>query len=133
MGSSPFTATILHSLETFFVPPFSLDAGEGLIVAFSGGADSTALLWGLRELAARRGAWLVAAHLDHGLDTGAAGRAAAAARTAGHLEIPFVMERRSVPALRRPGESPEAAARRIRYEFLEEVRRERGALYTATG
>jgi len=102
-------------------------------VAFSGGPDSTALLWGLRELAARRGAWLVAAHLDHGLDSGGAGRAAAAALTAAHLGIPFVLERRSVPSLRRPGESPEAAARRVRYEFLEEVRRERGARYIATG
>ena len=133
MGSSPFTATILQSLETFFRPPLSFDAGEGLIAAFSGGADSTALLWGLRELAARRGAWLVAAHLDHGLDAGGAKRAASAALTAAHLGIPFVLERRSVPSLRRSGESPEAAARRVRYDFLEEIRRERGARYTATG
>jgi tRNA(Ile)-lysidine synthase len=133
MGSSPLTATILRSLETFFHPPYPLGPGDGLIAAFSGGADSTALLWGLRELAARRGAWLVAAHLDHGLDAGGAERAAAAARTAAHLGIPFILERRSVPSLRRPGESPEAAARRVRYDFLEEVRRGRGALYTATG
>jgi len=128
---------ILQSLETFFRPPHPLAAGDGLIAAFSGGADSTALLWGLAQLAARRGAWpgiqLVAAHLDHGLDPGSAGRAAAAAATAGRLGVPFVTARREVPALRRPGESVEEAARRVRYAFLEEVRGARGATYIATG
>jgi tRNA(Ile)-lysidine synthase len=125
--------SLLQSLETFFRPPLSLATGDGLIVAFSGGADSTALLWGLTRLAAHRGAWLAAAHLDHGLDPGSSGRAAAAAAIAARLGVPFVGERRDVPALRRTGESPEAAARRVRYEFLEEVRRDRGAAYIATG
>jgi tRNA(Ile)-lysidine synthase len=102
-------------------------------VAFSGGADSTALLAGLARLAARRGARLAAAHLDHGLDPGSGARAAAAAGTAARLGVPFLVERREVASLRRPGESPEAAARRVRYEFLEEVRRAEGALYVATG
>src|SRR5215475_5559144 len=98
MGSSPFTATtpcldLLQSLETFFCPPLPLTAGDRLVAAFSGGADSTALLWGLSQLAARRGAWLVAAHLDHGLDPGSAGRAAAAAATAARLGVPFVTAR----------------------------------------
>jgi tRNA(Ile)-lysidine synthase len=44
-----------------------------------------------------------------------------------------VAERRDVPALRAAGESLEAAARRVRYAFLEEVRRGRGARYIATG
>src|SRR5881628_3525935 len=109
MGSSPFTATticmdLLQSLETFFRPPHPLAAGDGLIAAFSGGADSTAVLWGLQQLAARRhgqgirpGIQLVAAHLDHGLDPGSAGRAAAAAATAARLGVPFVTARREVP------------------------------------
>jgi tRNA(Ile)-lysidine synthase len=104
-----------------------------VIAALSGGADSTALLWGLAELTARRGAWLVAAHLDHGLDPGSAGRARAAAATAARLGVPFVCARREVPALRRPGESVESAARRVRYGFLEEVRAGAGARYIATG
>src|SRR5436309_12678783 len=109
MGSSPFTATthLLQSLETFFRSPLPLGTGDGVVAAFSGGADSTALLWGLAQLAARRGAHLVAAHLDHGLDPGSAGRASAAAATAARLGVPFVCARREVPALRRPGESTE--------------------------
>jgi len=75
----------------------------------------------------------VAAHLDHGLDPGSAGRASAAAATAARLGVPFVLARREVPALRRPGESAESAARRVRYGFLEEVRAASGALYIATG
>jgi tRNA(Ile)-lysidine synthase len=97
-------------------------------VAFSGGLDSTALLLGLSRL----GVDVAAAHLDHGLDAGSARRAAAAAEVAARLGVPFFAERREVPALRRPGESPEAAARRVRYDFLEEVRDRIGARWVAT-
>jgi tRNA(Ile)-lysidine synthase len=124
---------LLRSLETFFRPPCALDRGEGVIVAFSGGADSTALLWGMARLASRRGAWLAAVHLDHGLDPGGAGRAEAAGRAAAALGVPLLSVRRDVPALRLPGESREAAARRVRYDLLEEVRRARGGRWIATG
>jgi tRNA(Ile)-lysidine synthase len=104
-------------------------SGERLIAAFSGGPDSTALLLGLVRLGCR----VTAAHLDHGMDPGSADRAAAAARIADRLGVPFVSERREIPALRRPSESPEAAARRVRYGFLEEVRQREGARWIATG
>lgn len=127
---------ILSALEAFFrdlrdeVP---LDPGDGLIVAFSGGPDSTALLLGLARLAGAggrlRGCRLTAAHLDHGMDPGSAQRARAAARLAGGLGVAFVTERREVVRL---GESPEAAARRVRYRFLEEVRARTGARWIAT-
>src|SRR5436305_652601 len=139
MGSSPVTATttrirmdLLHSLETFFRPPLSLERGDRAIVAFSGGADSTALLWGMARLAARRGAAVVAAHVDHGLDAGSAARADAAAATAERLGVPCVRERRPVPLLRAAGESVEAAARRVRYAALEAVRARHGARWVAT-
>lgn len=116
---------ILSALETFFRDEAPLDPGDGLIAAFSGGPDSTALLLGL----ARLGYPAIAAHLDHAMDPGSAERARAAARLARQLGVPFVMERREVP---RYGESPEAAARRVRYEFLEEVRIREGARWIAT-
>jgi tRNA(Ile)-lysidine synthase len=111
------------------LPP---DGGERLVVAFSGGGDSTALLWGLTRLAPSRGIHLVAAHLDHAMDAASAQRAAQAARLARRLGVPLVSARRAVAAHRRPGESPEAAARRIRYEFCEEIRRACGARWVAT-
>ena len=109
-----------------------LDRGERLVVAFSGGGDSTALLWGLTQLAPCRGIHLLAAHLDHAMDAASAERAAGAARLARRLGVPLVSARRAVGARRRPEESPEAAARRIRYEFLEEIRRGCGARRIAT-
>ncbi len=119
-------------LEGFFRNEAPLAADDRVVVAFSGGADSTALLLGMSRLARRGGFHLIAAHLDHGMDAGSAGRAGAAARLAARLEVPAVLERRPVLELRRPGESPEAAARRIRYGFLDEVRRQTGARYVTT-
>ena len=116
---------ILSALEAFFRDEAPLGPGDGLIAAFSGGPDSTALLLGLSRLPYR----VIAAHLDHGMDPGSAERARAAACLAERIGVPFVTERREVP---RPGESPEAAARRVRYEFLEEVRIRTGARWIAT-
>lgn len=147
MGSSPVTATIpipimdplqrdlhlrnlLHRLEGFFriARTSSGDHGEGVVVAFSGGPDSTALLWGMSQLAPRLALPLFAAHLDHAMDTGSAARAAAAARLAARLGVPLIAARREAPS----GESREAAARRARYQFLEEVRQAAGARWVAT-
>lgn len=117
---------ILSALEAFFRDEAPLDPGDGLIAAFSGGPDSTALLLGLTRLPFR----VTAAHLDHGMDAGSAERARAAARLAERLGVPFVADRREV---RRTSESPEAAARRVRYGFLEEVRLREGARWIVTG
>ncbi|HVR95638.1 MAG TPA: tRNA lysidine(34) synthetase TilS [Thermoanaerobaculia bacterium] len=124
---------IVPILEGFFQSAAPLAADDRVVVAFSGGPDSTALLLAMSRLARRAGGpRLVAAHLDHGMDAGSADRAAAAARLAAALEVPAVLVRRPVPALRQPGESLEAAARRVRYDFLDEVRRLAGARYVAT-
>lgn len=139
MGSSPVTATILSrpmeivdTLEAFFGTEAPAGPGDGVVAAFSGGPDSTALLLGLKRLAARRGIRVLAAHLNHAMDSGSGERAREAARLAAALEVPFVTARRDVPALCRAGESLESAARRERYGFLEEVRREAGARFIAT-
>src|SRR6478609_9210024 len=128
MGSSPVTATnsplqapsvdlLDAALAAFFRDAAPLAAGDGVVVAFSGGPDSTALLWGMSRLAAARGLRLTAAHFDHALDPGSRQRAAGAARLAAALGVALVTERAAF--FERGGESPEAAARRARYEFLE--------------
>jgi tRNA(Ile)-lysidine synthase len=91
--------------------------GQTLLAAVSGGLDSTVLLHLLADLRERMGFRLHAAHLDHGL-RGAAGEADAAfaAQTCRRLGVPLTAARR--PVRPRPGESPEAAARRVRYRFL---------------
>jgi len=92
-------------------------AGDRVVVALSGGPDSTALLLALHAL----GVPVVAAHLDHGLRRGSAGDAAAARRLARSLRVPYRSER-----LRGLEGSLEKAARGARYAFLARVaRRER--------
>jgi tRNA(Ile)-lysidine synthase len=105
--------------------------GERVLVAVSGGADSTALLLALEEL---RGAGLLsvdatAAHLDHGLRGEAGAEDArwveALARSRG---FDCVKGRADVSErARAAGDNLEQAARRARYEFLAETARECGA------
>lgn len=140
MGSSPVTATIptdmdlSGELEAFFSREAPLDPGDAVVVAFSGGPDSTALLLGLLGMSRPRGIRLAAAHLDHAMDPGSASRVREAARIAARLGVPFITERaepkRNGPAA--PADSPEAAGRRARYDFLEQVRRDLGARWIAT-
>src|SRR5258708_7279261 len=104
---------LLQRLEAFFRTRAS---GNGVVVAFSGGPDSTALLWGMSQLAPRLALPLFAAHLDHAMDAGSAARAMAAARLAARLGVPCIAARRNV--LNAPGESRQAAARRGPHPFL---------------
>ncbi|HEX3555803.1 MAG TPA: tRNA lysidine(34) synthetase TilS [Thermoanaerobaculia bacterium] len=126
---------LLHRLEGFFRTlrnAADLASGDGVVVAFSGGPDSTALLWGMSRLAPCLSIRLFAAHLDHALDPGSAARAAAAADLAAQLGVPLIAGRCDVRAGRLAGESDEAAARRERYAFLDETRRRLGARWVAT-
>lgn len=122
---------LLQGLEAFFraVP---LDAGDRIVVAFSGGGDSTALLWGLVQHAPRWRIRVLAAHLDHGMDEESGARLGQAAGIARRLGVPLVAERREVARHRLRGEGPQAAARRLRYQFLERVRRAARARYVTT-
>jgi len=90
--------------------------GLPLAVAYSGGADSTALL----ALCARR--WpgdVVAIHINHGLQEAASQfeRHCEAACTA--LGVTLIVER--IDARHAGGESPEDAARRARYDALHRI------------
>ncbi len=123
--------SLLPTLERFFTERALLARSDLVLVAFSAGPDSTALLAGLADLAARRGFALRAAHLDHALDPDSGRRAAAAHEIAAALDVPLTVARREVERQRGRGESREAAGRRVRYAFLEETRRAAGARYLA--
>ena len=89
-------------------------------VAFSGGADSTALLQCLAELRERySGLELRAVHLNHHLQPGADLWAEHCARLTRQLAVPFLLLDARVQVAR--GESLEAAAREVRYRLLAEV------------
>ncbi len=121
---------MLGQLTAFLAP--RVRPGDLVLVAFSGGPDSTALLAGAAELAPLLGLSLRAVHLDHALDADSARRAEMAADSAVRLAVPLDRERRVVAALRRRGESLEEAARRVRYDFLAEVAAARGARWVLT-
>jgi tRNA(Ile)-lysidine synthase len=124
--------SLLLPLSTFLTEEAGVRPGDGVVVAFSGGADSTALLHGLVQLAPRLDLELLAAHLDHGLDPGSAARAALARAAAERLGVPCRVEARRVPVGDSGGAGLEAEARRVRYEFLDDVRREHGFRFVAT-
>jgi len=101
--------------------------GERVLVAVSGGADSTALLLALEELKEKGllGVELKAAHLDHGLrGEESAGDARWVGRVAREHGFECVVGRASLPEAR---ENLEQAARRARYEFLAGAARACGA------
>ena len=120
------------------VPEFGRRDGPGILVGFSGGLDSTALLRLVVEFARRFGEpgvpAVVAAHLDHALRPDAAEQARFAERAASRLEVPFVTARRDIARrARRERRSPEEAGRLERLDFFGEVAAARGLTFVALG
>jgi tRNA(Ile)-lysidine synthase len=105
-----------------------------ILLAVSGGADSMALLHAAAELAPFMSWRLSVAHVHHGWRGKDADRDLLF--VAGHarrLGLPFFSRRRDARAeAQRLGLSPEAAARRVRYEALLEMWQEAGASLIAT-
>lgn len=106
----------------------SLDAAEStsatatLVVAFSGGGDSLALLLAATRLVATLPAGrlrVLAAHLDHGLDSQSDKRAMRAAKLAAEVGTPLRSARIDGPCPR--GVSREVFGRQARYAFLAEL------------
>ena len=122
---------LLRQLRSFFCGDKALQVGDRLVVAFSGGPDSTALLWGLKQLSQEWKTDLFAAHLDHGLDEGSGERARRAGLLADQIGVPFRSESLDRD-LSQDGLSLEAYARRCRYGFLERAAEDLGARFVAT-
>lgn len=90
--------------------------GARLCVAYSGGADSTALLAACAALRARHRLRLRAMHVDHRMQPAARTMALAARAAARRLAVPCRII--AAPVVVARGESPEAAARAVRYAAL---------------
>lgn len=105
-----------------------------LVVAYSGGADSTALLFSLHYLSRRLGMTLHAAILDHGLREEAVRELTDAASVCARLGVPFHSRRSEVAEYAREcGMGLEEAGRIARMAFLEDVREWTGSDWIATG
>ena len=92
------------------------EGSRGLLVAFSGGLDSTVLLVLAARFARAHGLALNALHVHHGLSPHADDWVAHCEGVCRQLAVPLIVER--VQLCRGNGESLEAQARAARYERL---------------
>ncbi len=99
-------------------------AGDQLVVAFSGGPDSAALLHALGQA----GLWkLLAIHVDHAMRSDSASDAVAAGRLAGAFGVECRVVRLDKPP------AGETQARAERHAILADIARETGAAAIALG
>ena len=125
------------STETKFTAPHILSgmlANTPILLALSGGADSSALLFMLCEYCKKSGAPLAVAHVNHMIRGEDAERDRDFCRSlAKKLGLPFYLLEADVPALAREHKRGlEEEARITRYEFFEKVMRENSIPLLAT-
>ena len=128
------TADFVRQMHRFILRHAMIKNGETVLVAVSGGADSLALLYGLHALHSQLDCQLHLAHLNHCLRPDADADAGFVQQHATHLGLPCTLQSTDVPRLVKHWKlSVEAAARRARYEFFEEVCKQIGATKVALG
>jgi tRNA(Ile)-lysidine synthase len=110
-----------------------LARGDRVLVALSGGPDSTALLHGLLALAPRLDIAVQAACVDHGLRQESADEARAVARRCRALGVSCTVVPVDVGAARRPHVSVQEAARTVRLAALQEAATRLGCNKVALG
>ncbi len=103
---------------------FQLPKGAKLVLGVSGGADSMALLYALKD-----GPWqLSVGHFNHQIREAAAADAAFVAQTAEAMGVPCYIGTGDVPSYtKESGKSIEEAAREMRYDYLAGLVRKLGA------
>lgn len=130
----PKWAHLCLDVEKFLLAELGFSPKEQtLVLGFSGGLDSTALLLILSALAPRLEVRLAAAHLDHGLRESSADEAARAAAFCADLGIECLVARKDAAAYaRESGQGLEAASRALRYGFFQEIRSSRAPAILVT-
>ena len=129
--------TIQISLPEEFTPPHLLSvkpADTPILVGFSGGADSSALLCMLVEYSKESGAPIYAAHINHGIRGDEADRDEQFCReVCDSLGVRLFVLQANLPTIARErGESLETAARNVRYEYFDRIMSENNIPLLAT-
>lgn len=114
---------ILERVKEYILSNNLIRRGERILVAFSGGADSLALLLMLHELKASLPMELGACHVNHMLrGEDALADEAFCRETAERLSIPFYSVTKDVKTYaKEKGLSFEAAGREVRYAFFKDI------------
>jgi tRNA(Ile)-lysidine synthase len=120
-GNAPLPAALARS--------YAGHRARSVLLAVSGGADSTALLVGTAYVRRELGLHVEVATVDHGLRPEAAKEVEEVAGLAGRLGLTCHVRKLAVA----PGAGMEARAREARYRTLEVLRHERGLDLVATG
>ena len=127
-------AEIFHKIQKTIDKFRMLEKGDKVLIAFSAGPDSSALLFLLNELRQKYKISLCACHVNHmlrGKEAGSDEREAK--RICRKLKIPCSIVKKNIKKLKKRGESIEESARRIRYEALMDVAQEFNADKIALG
>lgn len=128
---NPFARSLLAEWRRLKLPT----SEEPLVVAVSGGADSTALLLALDELKTFNKIFpeIWVAHLDHGLRDSSGRDARWVSQLAKRLAYSPIIGRRKVREIADLNtDNLEQAARAARYEFLEKTALRKGARFVVT-
>lgn len=128
-GRRTHPPSLLRLVERLLRDERLVGRGDTLLVACSGGPDSTALLHVLAWLRGGLGYALVAHGVDHGLRVEAPAELELARRVAEPLGVPFAVTRVAVA----PGPNLQARARAARYQALARAAETAGARRVATG
>ncbi len=127
-GTRSHPPALLRRTERTLREETPLVRGDHVLLAVSGGGDSTALLHVLARLAPRFGIQLSAHGVDHGLRPGAAAELDLVERLAREIGVPFSRSMLDVQA----GGNLQARARTARYAALDRAADLVGARWVAT-